>query len=426
MEALTILVGAVIVVLARDVHSQLMPGNIQKNFWITTTTATQQPKNSFTVVPPAQDRCQVEERARIRCGHSDVTPEQCQSIDCCYDGQRCYYGKAVTLQCTRDGQFVVVVARDATLPHIDVETVSLLESGHESCSPAAVTAAFTIFQFAVTRCGTRISEEDGYIVYENHMSSAYEVGIGPKGSITRDSHFELLFQCRYSGSAAQALVMEVNDVPAPLPVAAAGPLRVELRLGSGQCHGKGCVAEVAAYSSYYTQSDYPITKVLRDPVYVEVRLLERTDPNVVLTLQHCWATAGPNPSSQPQWDLLLNGCPYSEDNYMTKVVPVDANSGLSYPTHYKRFIVKMFTFVDQASYSPHQDTVFIHCSTAVCYPSSVDSCQPQCHRQRRSAVSSRQKALVSSKQLILTSDLPFRSSQREGASTRISASKFNA
>lgn len=33
-------------------------------------------------------------------------------------------------------------------------------------------------------------QEDGDIVYENHMSSSYEVGMGPKGSITRDSHFE--------------------------------------------------------------------------------------------------------------------------------------------------------------------------------------------------------------------------------------------
>lgn len=34
--------------------------------------------------------------------------------------------------------------------------------------------------------------------------------------------------------------MEVNDVPAPLSVAAAGPLQVELRLGNGRCHAKGC------------------------------------------------------------------------------------------------------------------------------------------------------------------------------------------
>lgn len=49
---------------------------------------------------------------------------------------------------------MVVVARDATLPHIDVDSVSLLETNHPSCSPAGVTSAFAIFQFAVTACGT--------------------------------------------------------------------------------------------------------------------------------------------------------------------------------------------------------------------------------------------------------------------------------
>lgn len=34
--------------------------------------------------------------------------------------------------------------------------------------------------------------------------------------------------------------MEVNGVPPPMPVAALGPLRVELKLGNGQCHSKGC------------------------------------------------------------------------------------------------------------------------------------------------------------------------------------------
>lgn len=60
----------------------------------------------------------------------------------------------VTVQCTRDGQFVVVVARDATLPHIDVDSVSLLETNDPSCTPVDYTAAFAIFQFPVTACGT--------------------------------------------------------------------------------------------------------------------------------------------------------------------------------------------------------------------------------------------------------------------------------
>lgn len=52
--------------------------------------------------------------------------------------------------------------------------------------------------------------------------------------------FRLLFQCRYSGTAVEALVMEVNDLPPPMAVTATGPLRVELKLGNGICHSKGC------------------------------------------------------------------------------------------------------------------------------------------------------------------------------------------
>ncbi|KAL6471655.1 hypothetical protein MHYP_G00203050 [Metynnis hypsauchen] len=50
--------------------------------------------------------------------------------------------------------------------------------------------------FPVTACGTRATELGDYVVYENKMSSSYEVGVGPLGAITRDSHFELYFQCR--------------------------------------------------------------------------------------------------------------------------------------------------------------------------------------------------------------------------------------
>lgn len=67
------------------------------------------------------------------------------------------------------------------------------------------------------------------------------------------------------------------------------------------------VAEEAAYTSFYTAADYPIKKVLRDPIYVQISLVERSDPNIVLKLGHCWATLSPNPQSLPQWDLLVDG-----------------------------------------------------------------------------------------------------------------------
>lgn len=63
----------------------------------------------------------------------------------------------MTVQCTKDGQFVVVVSRDTIQPPIDLETLVLLESNAPSCRPAGVTSAFVVFQFPVTACGTTIS-----------------------------------------------------------------------------------------------------------------------------------------------------------------------------------------------------------------------------------------------------------------------------
>ncbi|XP_051954504.1 zona pellucida sperm-binding protein 4-like [Xyrauchen texanus] len=353
------------------------------------------PKQPVAQAEPL-DKCAVADYEQIQCGPPGISAAECDAINCCFDGQQCYYGKAVTVQCIRDGQFVVVVARDVTLPSLSLDTVRLLGGNDPPCAPVGSTPSFAIYQFPVTACGTSMMEDNGYVVYENRMTSSYEVGIGPLGSITRDSHFELLFQCRYSGTAVQALVVEVNTVPPPPPVAAPGPLRVELRLANGQCVTKGCAEEDAAYTSYYSDADYPVTKVLRQPVYVEVHLLERTDPNIVLMLGHCWATSSPDSLSLPQWDLLVNGCPYQDDRYLTTPVPVDGSTGLQFPTHYKRFIVKMFTFVDPASLAPLQGMVFIHCSTSVCHPSSTGSCEQSCTRQKRDVGENIEKTVVSS------------------------------
>uniref|UniRef100_A0A672P4M9 Zona pellucida sperm-binding protein 4-like n=1 Tax=Sinocyclocheilus grahami TaxID=75366 RepID=A0A672P4M9_SINGR len=275
----------------------------------------------------------------------------------------------------KDGQIVLVVARDATMPRISLDSIHMLEndpSGH--CASVGSTASFAIYQFTVGSCGTRMKEESGFVIYENMMSSVYEVGIGPITWINYEG--QLKFQCRYSGSAVEALVVEVNTVPPPPPVSQNGPLRVELRLANGQCTTKGCSDE-AMHTSYYSEADYPVTKVLREPVYVEVQILERTDPNLILVLDHCWATSNPEPMSLPQWELLLNGCPYKDDHHLTTMLAV-GHLGLQYPSHYKRFVVKMFTFVDQSSLVPLQKRIFIHCTMSVCHPSTTESCEPSC------------------------------------------------
>uniref|UniRef100_A0A673YXY4 Zona pellucida sperm-binding protein 4 n=1 Tax=Salmo trutta TaxID=8032 RepID=A0A673YXY4_SALTR len=357
-------------------------------------------------------RCQVQVQDTVQCGTPDITPSQCQTINCCFNGQQCYYGKAVTVQCTRDGQFVVVVARDATSPKIDIDSISLLVGNDSPCSPVGITLAFAIYQFPVTACGTTLKEESGYVVYENRMASSYNVRMGPRGSITRDSHFELLFQCKYSATAVEALVIEVNTVPAPAPVAALGPLRVELRLAKGTCDTKGCNDGSRSFTLYYTEEEYPITKVLRQPVNVEVRILERKDPNLFLMLEHCWTTSAPSHASMPQWDLIIEECSYQNDNYLTTMVPVERSSDFLYPNHFKRFTLDVH-LCGSHSVSPerlYNWLIFIHCSTSVCYPTPGVSCEPKCNRQRRDDAAAQRKtiqtAVVSSGEVVLVDKKP--------------------
>lgn len=56
----------------------------------------QQQPVPLTVSPPAEpsDKCQVQDNEKIYCGPQGVTPERCKELNCCFDGQQCYYGNA--------------------------------------------------------------------------------------------------------------------------------------------------------------------------------------------------------------------------------------------------------------------------------------------------------------------------------------------
>ncbi|MBN3308274.1 ZP4 protein, partial [Amia calva] len=291
----------------------------------------------------------------------------------------------VTVQCTGDGQFVVVVSRTATTPPLRLDSLSLLSGPAAPCAAAGISDGFAVFRFPVQACGTQLEGEAGDLVYENLLSAAMDVNEGPNGSITRDSTFKLSFWCRYSGDELVSLDTVILTVAPPPSVVAPGPLSLELRIARGICAAlmetSSCPEE--QYSSYYGDGDYPVTKVLRDPVPVEVRILGRTDPNIVLMLDNCWATSVASPLGQPQWDLLVHGCPYSGDDYVTSVIPVSLSSGLPFPTHYKRFMIRMFTFVNPDTRDPLEESIFIHCSASVCFPSAADRCVASCKRRRK-------------------------------------------
>ena len=114
-------------------------------------------------------------------------------------------------------------------------------------------------------------------------------------------------------------------------------------------------------------------------MYVEVRLLQRMDPSLVLALHECWATPNTNPLEQLQWPILVDGCPFEGDNYRTQLVPIGpATSELPFPTHYQRFIISTFTFVDSAPQVVLDGLVYLFCSVSVCHSSALELCRATC------------------------------------------------
>lgn len=339
--------------------------------------------HGFNQIPQhAVDRCAVADHVRVTCGHSTISTEECEALNCCCDGHRCYYGKGVTLHCTKTGEFILVVAKDLTVPSLDLETTSLLGQGL-GCSHVDSNSVFAIYQFPVTSCGTIVMEESGTIIYENQMVSSYEVAISERGAITRESQFEFDFQCRYHGNSAVKAELRMafdkkyhsESHSMNWRVTAWGSVNVQLMLANGQCTSKGCDDFMVAYDSFHTE--YPVTKALREPVFVAVQLTGQ-HPAVHLVLRQCWATYGSSPHSLPQWDILIDGCPFENDKYLSKLIKVDSNSGLNYPHQQKRFMFQMFTFVNTQTLSYMSEQIYLHCSTYLCFPAQGHTCEPSC------------------------------------------------
>lgn len=214
------------------------------------------------------------------------------------------------------------------------------------------------------------------------------------------SCLRLQVQCRYIGTTVEALVIEVGLVPPPPPVAAPGPLRVELRLANGQCNVKGCVegwyeGDILWLFSLGSDSGtkliflleqrtWPTAPFTRTPTTPSQRcsgipctlrsecwrgliqtlswLLEDAGqllaPTLIVFLSgtcwlmgKCWSDVAVIfydfywCYTQSLFLSSCHSCPYRDDRYLTALVPVGPSSGLLYPTHHRRFIFKMFTFV---------------------------------------------------------------------------------
>ncbi|XP_050173278.1 zona pellucida sperm-binding protein 2 [Myiozetetes cayanensis] len=269
--------------------------------------------------------------------------------------------------CTQDGHMDFEILADSTTPLLDLETLRLRDP---ACRPAFKSPLNdrVWFHVPLNGCGTRYWFDGEKIVYENEVR-ALQADV-PLGRISRDSELRLTVLCSFSSGDA-SLTIKVDNRP-PLPSAVnRGPLSLVLLSYPED-----------SYRQPYREDQYPIVRYLRQPIFLEVQVLNRNDPNVHLVLDDCWATASQDPSSLPQWNIVVDGCEYDLDNYRTVFHPV--GHGVSYANYRQRLEVKTFAFVSGDKALP--GLVYFHCSALLCDRFHPDSplCMARCPRPSRS------------------------------------------
>ncbi|XP_061422358.1 zona pellucida sperm-binding protein 2-like [Lethenteron reissneri] len=277
-----------------------------------------------------------------------------------------------TAECSTDGQMTFEVYASSTRPPLDLATVHVRDP---SCLPVEVTAEKAVFVVPLDECGTTHEMVDGKLVYENEAVSLMRDSIHV--IISRSSEYRMKITCEFSGDDLLMLGVTVPTLSPPSPANGTGPLVIELTMFPD-----------VDYVAPYVAADYPLVRFLREPLFVQVQLLAHPDPVLELRLADCWATTQPDPNSLPQWDLLVSGCPFSGDNYLTTVHAVSPAS-VPLPLRFKRFEVKTFVFADPAPLGALRDTLYFHCSATVCDSNSADlpqcgpsSCSPSTRRAR--------------------------------------------
>uniref|UniRef100_A0A8D2IC68 Zona pellucida sperm-binding protein 4 n=1 Tax=Urocitellus parryii TaxID=9999 RepID=A0A8D2IC68_UROPR len=325
-------------------------------------------------------------RDRLPCAPSPISRGDCEVLGCCYsldkeEAGSCYYGNTVTSQCTQEGHFSIAVSRNLASPPLRLDSVYLAFGNDSNCNPVTATHAFLLFRFPFTSCGTtrRVRTIAGdQVVYENELVATRDVRTWGHGSITRDSIFRLRVSCRYSINS-NTFPVNVQVFPLPPPLAKAQPGALTLELQIAKVPSRFWAWKDENYGSYYAAWDYPVVKLLREPIHVEVSILHRTDPNLGLLLWQCWATPSPSPQQQPQWPILVKGCPYAGDNYRTRLIPVQKVPSLPFPSHRQRFSISTFSFVDSArTKEALGGQVYLHCSASVCQPAGTPACMVTC------------------------------------------------
>ncbi|XP_026567420.1 uncharacterized protein LOC113443430 [Pseudonaja textilis] len=258
----------------------------------------------------------------------------------------CSFSPKDLIDCQPNGTIAVSARMLVGMPNLDLSNLVLRD---KRCKPASVTKAGAIFLFGVNSCGTTRKFENTIMTYEN------EVLYFLPGQAT--PIYQLKCACQYFIGNTLLFQYSLAQTPPPSILPGTGQLELALKLARDQ-----------SYRDFYNHTEYPVRSYLREPLYFQVELLHSQDPQLELLLENCWATAKSDRNSFPQWHIVVGSRENTADSHQTIFHDVP-NTSVPFPTHLKRFEVKMFTFVVNSQ--AVQGEIYFHCSTVIC-----DSTQP--------------------------------------------------
>ncbi|KAA8583108.1 uncharacterized protein LOC116706520 [Etheostoma spectabile] len=267
-----------------------------------------------------------------------------------------------TTVCHPNGTMTALAVKVESVPNLVPSQLTLQD---KSCKPVFSDLRVAYFSFSVNSCGTTRRFMDHYMVYENEITLAYNKGVAYKSPI--DPEYRQTISCYYMINATLSVAFSSTHRSFnPTAEIGLGQLMVHMRL-----------SQDSSYRHFYQAEDYPVAEYLRQPLYFEVELMESTDPQLELILENCWATLHKNRTSLPSWDIIVDSCENRDDSYKTIFYPVVSDARVVYPSHIKRFSMKMFTFTKDEEVV--NDEIYVHCDALICDTNSQDgSCRGQC------------------------------------------------
>uniref|UniRef100_A0AAQ6AHW9 ZP domain-containing protein n=1 Tax=Amphiprion ocellaris TaxID=80972 RepID=A0AAQ6AHW9_AMPOC len=261
-----------------------------------------------------------------------------------------FFPSAETLHCFPNGTMTALAVKLESVPGLNPSQLTLRDP---TCGPTYSDERYAYFVFTGNSCGTTRKFLPNMMMYENEISLPDELG-AKRASNSEEPEYELKVSCYYDINTTYAVAFQPRQRRnEPYAENAKGQLQVAMRLALDD-----------SYSVFHRVEDYPITKYLQQPLYFEVELLTPASPEVSVELENCWATLDQDRTSRPRWNLIINGCANPVDQYQVIFHPVWTDARVQYPSHFKRFEVKMFAFAQDQEDLSRQ--LFVHCDVMIC------------------------------------------------------------